>query len=221
MYASDYFLYIGSEIKTLWNSAGLYYDYRYSNERYPFIPMRPNVTSSNPFSRYSSIALYGYNIGEHASFVPWIDNNISVFETSPDKIAVSYGFSGCYMAKYSINGRCYISHIQSGLGDQKHVWNDFCNRNRQSLVIHALFRPTDIHDAIYRYKESQLRRGIDCTIAGIIMPDNSCYAVIVNVATHMPIYITEVAKTYKFFIYNINWTSQEDEDFSGNIFTGI
>lgn len=222
MFSSDYYFYIGNEIKTLWSDNGLYYNPKYNIDRYPFISSGPNVNSSNPFPSDSrEIALYGYDLGKHASFVPWVDNKISVFETSPDRIAVSYGFSGCYMAKYSIGKKCYISHIQSGLGDQKHVWNGFCNRNRGNLVIHALFRPTNISDYIYSYRNSQLRRGIMCTIAGVIMPDNRCYAVVVNVETHRPLYITEVTNNYKFFIPNVDWVSEKRDDFDGNIFTRI
>lgn len=221
MFSSDYYFYIGNEIETLWSDNGLYYDPRYNKDRYPFILSGPNVNSSNPFPSYSSVALYGYDIGKHASFVPWVDNKISVFETTSDKIAVSFGFSGCYMAKYSINDKCYISHIQSGLGDQKHVWNDFCNRNRGNLVIHALFRPTNISDYIYSYRNDQLRRGVWCTIAGVIMPDNRCYAVVVNVETHRSLYITEVTNNYKFFIPNVDWVSEKRDDFDGNIFTRI
>lgn len=222
MFSSDYYFYIGNEIKTLWSDKGLYYNPKYNIDRYPFISSGPNVNSSNPFpSDYREIALYGYDLGKHASFVPWVDNCISVFETSPDRIAVSYGFSGCYMAKYSIGKKCYISHIQSGFGDKKHLWNGFCYRNRGNLVIHALFRPTNISDYIYSYRNSQLRRGIMCTIAGVIMPDNRCYAVVVNVATHLPLYIAEVTNKYKFFIPNVDWLSEGREDFYGNIFTRI
>ena len=222
MFSSDYYFYIGNEIKTLWSAKGMHYNFKYPSDRYPFIPLVPNVNSSNPLLLYRDVALCGYDLGKHASFVPWVDNKISVFETAPDKIAVSFGFSGCYMAKYSINDKCYISHIQSGLGDQKHVWNDFCNRNRSNnLVIHALFKPTSISDNIYSYRNSQLRRGVMCTIAGVIMPDNRCYAVVVNVATHLPLYITEVTNNYKFFIPNVDWVSEGCEDSYCNIFTRV
>lgn len=221
MYASDYYMNVGNEIRNLWTNENFHYDSRYSRDRYPFIFKGPNVNASNPFPQYSSVALCGYDLGNNASFVPWIDNNISVYETSPDKIAVSYGFSGCYMAKYSINGKCYISHIQSGMGDQKYVWNNFCNRNRTKIVIHALFRPTNIDDHVYHYRNSQLKRGIMCTIAGVIMPDDSCYAVVVNVATHLPLYISEVTNKYKFFIPNEDWVSEGHDDFYGNIFTRV
>lgn len=82
--------YIGNEIETLWSDKGLCYNPRYYRDRYPFILSGPNVNSSNPFPSYSSVALYGYDIGKHASFVPWVDNKISVFETTPDKIANKY-----------------------------------------------------------------------------------------------------------------------------------
>lgn len=221
MYSSDYYLYIGNEIRTLSYEKGVYYNSRYNRDKYPFIQLNQISTSSNPSPLNSVFAFYGYDLGKHASFVPWVENNISIFETTPNKMAVSFGFSGCYMAKYSINGKCYISHIQSGLGDQKHVWNSFCNRNRSNLVIHALFKPTNLYDHIYSYRNSLLKRGIMCTIAGVIMPDDTCYAVIVNVVNHLPLYITEVTDKYKFLIHNVDWVSEGCDDFYGNIFSRV
>ena len=55
MFSSDYYFYIGNEIKTLWSDNGLYYNHKYNIDRYPFILSGPNVNSSNPKKKNETI----------------------------------------------------------------------------------------------------------------------------------------------------------------------
>ena len=48
MFSSDYYFYIGSEIKTLWSDNGLYYNPRYNKDRYPFILSGPIIENTEP-----------------------------------------------------------------------------------------------------------------------------------------------------------------------------
>lgn len=202
MYPYEYYLQIGNKIRHIQNINRFVYDDRLPDARYPFFSF-PTLRKGIPFNTNSpAFSFYGCNVGENAVFAPWIDNHISAFNTFTNRIAVSYGFSGCYMAKYSLEGRCYISHIQSGAGDCKVYWNNLCLQNRSTIKIHALFRPTNNRDSIHYYKQSQLQRNIRCTIAGVITPDNRCFAVLVNVKTHLPIYIEEITQKISFLIQN-------------------
>lgn len=203
MNKAEYYLRIGNEIRKIWGWNQFIYPENRSTDRYPFFN-GTTIRNAIPFNsnHLDSFSFYGCNLGENAAFVPWIDNKISVYNTFPNRIAVSFGFSGCYMVKYFFQERCYISHIQSGMGDCKHIWNDLCIQNRGKIKIHALFRPTDNNDFISAYKSSLLNDDIKCTIAGVIMPDNKCFAVLVNVRTHMPIYINEITRKIPFLITN-------------------
>lgn len=201
MYPYEYYLHVGSEIRKIQNINRFVYRENLSNDRYPYFDI-PTIRKGIPFTNESAFSFYGCNIGENVAFAPWMDNHISAFNTFTNRIVVSFGFSGCYMAKYSLGGRCYVSHIQSGIGDCKHYWNNLCLQNRATIKIHATFRPTNIRDDIYYFKQSQLARNIKCTIAGVIMPDNRCYAVLVNVKNHLPIYIEEITRKIPFLIPN-------------------
>ncbi len=188
-----YFFKIARPIEKIWQKYNISHPLRYNSEKYPCFGgkiLKPGIPFLPLVSKFS---FQGCSIGEFVDFVPWREGFISTYHTFEDKIAVSYCFSGCYMAKYTYRGRCFISHIQSGSGDCRQVWNNFYNRNRDSIVVHAIFRPTDCHDSIYKYKETQMSNGVECTIAGVILPNNKCYAVLVNIRTHMPIYIREIS----------------------------
>lgn len=187
-----YFLKIARPIERIWQKYGISHPLRYHSEKYPCFDIRI-LKHGIPFlPLVNKFFFQGCSIGESVDFVPWREGYISTYHTFEDRIAVSYCFSGCYMVKYTYRGRCFISHIQSGSGDCRQEWNNFYDRNKDSIVVHAIFRPTDCHDSIYQYKANQISNGVECTIAGVILPDNKCYAVLVNIRTHIPIYIREV-----------------------------
>lgn len=101
MCPGEYYLRIGNEIRKIWGWNQFIYPENRSNDRYPFFN-RTTIRNAIPFNsnHLDSFSFYGCKLGEKAAFVPWIDNKISVYNTFPNRIAVSFGFSGCYMVKY-------------------------------------------------------------------------------------------------------------------------
>lgn len=74
-----------------------------------------DIICSSPFDEMVTtpdrFVFAGCYFNEEVAFVPWVDNNISAHRIHMDDYSVSFGFGGCYMAKYLYKDCCYISHI--------------------------------------------------------------------------------------------------------------
>ena len=142
------------------------------------------ITCNKCFNQ--KIACCGINITNNIAFVPWIDNRINVFPLKPNQIAVSYGFAGCYMAKFDFLNKTYIAHIHSSdtpSCDCKCIWNNIvANFN---MEIHALFKPVKVGDSMYE-EMSRGRTFINArisntrTIGGVIEMNNTCSSILVD-----------------------------------------
>lgn len=88
----------------------------------------------------NKIIKYGYSCySDHYDAVIYLNNNtISYFPTSPNFQCISFGFSGCYMARFQLNNKFFAAHIPPGM---KNIWNDFVNRNNEH-IIGCIFNPT-------------------------------------------------------------------------------
>lgn len=97
--------------------------------------------------------------------------------------AISFQFSGCYMAKLCFRGDWYAFHIStdnSPSRDCKEVWKKFLSQHKHDITTFVMFRPTD--DRVLFNKWCDLHYNRKChspiTLSGLIAEDNRCYTLI-------------------------------------------
>lgn len=86
------------------------------------------------------------------------------------------------------NNQLYIAHIQSGNSSRIEAWNEFVCTNSDKVSVMGLFRPTNLNDDIYKKQQRLLNEYKErkrlCVVGGVILPNNECYSVLVDVKTH-------------------------------------
>ncbi len=97
--------------------------------------------------------------------------------------AISYEFSGCYMAKLCFRGEWYVMHIGTAAGaaaqeDCRTVWMDFLNFHKQDISHLAIIKPNDEppYQEWLDLKFRQNRAGL--TVAGLFDGRNRGYSLV-------------------------------------------
>lgn len=102
---------------------------------------------------------------------------------SRNSVAMSYNFSGCYMAKFCFAGCWFVCHIfcsgPKDSSDCKNTWNSFvkeyCHR-RGDIDTLILFKPTNSKYNVDYWNDANKFPPQQIQIAGLITPDNRCYS---------------------------------------------
>lgn len=219
----DYDRDIGVVIKNQVPNPNINFDNQASAAKY--YPFFTRVNQGAPFGSYHNGAPFplpdrfmrsGYKFSDRVVYVPWLSNLVSVYEMPQDCYAISFGFSGCYMAKFILQQRCYIAHIHCDSSqpssDCKNAWRAFlnyCEDNGIEYTVRAIFQPTNTRDAIFELREKEnnyfLREKQGCfltTIAGVISPENICYSVLVNIFNHRALLVEENECADKYLLDN-------------------
>lgn len=94
--------------------------------------------------------------------------------------AISYEFSGCYMAKLCFKGEWYVFHIATSgeiAGDCKTRWLDFLHFHKADIKGIAMFKPTC--EAVYEnWKVLRFGRSLPVTLACLIDDRNKGYSLV-------------------------------------------
>ena len=84
--------------------------------------------------------------------------------------AISFEFSGCYMAKLCFRGDWYAFHIATSTtpaDDCKQVWKDFLALHKQDITTFVMCRPTSVKDLFDKYAELHYKRSRSVMLAEI------------------------------------------------------
>lgn len=90
------------------------------------------------------------------------------------------------MAKFTYDNRIFVCHITSKgslteRGDCREGWDSFVRNNRQKISDMVVFKPVTIRSDLYAQFQKLGDRKY--TICGLITPNNSCYALLMDVYT--------------------------------------
>lgn len=91
--------------------------------------------------------------------------------------AISYEFSGCFMAKLCFKGEWYIFHIATSreiAGDCKIQWLDFLHFHKNDITGITMFKPT--LEAVYKNWITLRSRCLPVTLACLIDDRNKGYS---------------------------------------------
>lgn len=115
------------------------------------------------------IVKYGYTCySDHYDAVIYCNNNrISYFPTAQNFQCISFGFSGCYMARYQLYKRFFTAHIPPQMITK---WNDFVGKYRNHIT-GCVFNPVKL-----MCRESNSGKYPGNKIWGIITNNNVCIA---------------------------------------------
>ncbi|WP_294606165.1 hypothetical protein [uncultured Bacteroides sp.] len=104
--------------------------------------------------------------------------------------AISYEFSGCYMAKFFFRGNWYVCHISckdGALSDCKDVWTEFTYRYQKEIKHLFLFNPIDYD--IVRQITIKCNGGLNTSnrfqVCGLITSCNRMYSLCFDTLTGM------------------------------------
>ena len=107
--------------------------------------------------------------------VYWRQSNISYYRIAKGADAISFQFTGCYLAKVMYNSDYFVFHIHSSDSDSTaDYWNQFIDDNRDRIAAVA----NEKDDVMFKYL-NESDKGI-FTIAGMITVDNECYEILLN-----------------------------------------
>lgn len=99
--------------------------------------------------------------------------------------AISFQFSGCYMAKLCFKGKWYAFHISTSDSpgmDCKEDWKRFLTLHQADISAIVMCKPTDKKDYFDKYGELHIRKRLgNITLACLIDEDNHCYTIVYNV----------------------------------------
>ena len=114
--------------------------------------------------------------------VYWRQSNISYYRIAKGADAISFQFTGCYLAKVMYNSDYFVFHIHSSDSDSTaDYWNQFIDDNRDRIAEITIFKPAvanEKDDVMFKYL-NESDKGI-FTIAGMITVDNECYEILLN-----------------------------------------
>lgn len=117
---------------------------------------------------------YGYTCySDHHDTVLYFNNGIiSYYPTSQNFDCVSFGFSGCYMARFSLQNRLFVAHIPPDKTSIK-KWNSFLDKHRieRDNITGCIFNP----QKLLKYEGGTGRYPGD-KVWGIITSKNICIA---------------------------------------------
>lgn len=167
-------------------------------------------------SKYGRISQWPYMIPDNSQNIPIDDNNIrnkfksnaigysfggpigviykegfitfSVIAEYMD--AISYEFSGCYMAKFFFRGRWYVCHIsckERTPSDCKDVWNEFVYEYQKEIKHLLLFKPTssDIVQQMAIKCNKDFETSNRFQVCGLITMHNRMYSLCFDTLTGM------------------------------------
>lgn len=107
--------------------------------------------------------------------------------------AVSYEFSGCFMARFRFKGVRYVCHISTAGSDSpqddcKQVWMDFLHIHADQISELVMFRPTDERKCYEFYQELKIKsifqkQQTHPSLCGLIKSDGSCHSLVLNLET--------------------------------------
>lgn len=96
-------------------------------------------------------------------------------EFGNNNYAISFGFTGCAMAKFTLGGHTYFCHIYTSgdaVYDCKAAWNKFLQDNSSKITDLVIFKP--FTPRIYTMYSNNL------SVLGIIAKDGSCYSALMD-----------------------------------------
>jgi hypothetical protein len=159
------------------------------SRNYPFIASNQGIIISQLQSNTSFDSSAGFDLDDTLASVFWRAGKITYKNTCCQKIAISFNFAGCYMAKFAYEDSFYIAHIHCGAPpDCRDSWNNFVPSN-SSINVLSLFQPTNNRDFISEAKNGKFADK-RTSICGIIKPDNTCHAVLVDISNSEPLFTT-------------------------------
>lgn len=104
--------------------------------------------------------------------------------------AISYEFSGCYMAKFFFRGNWYVCHIsckEGTLSDCKDIWTEFTYRYQKEIKHLLLFNPID--NGIVQQIKIKCNKDLNTSnrfqVCGLITSDNRMYSLCFDTLTGM------------------------------------
>ncbi|MEG2181295.1 MAG: hypothetical protein RRZ66_12105 [Bacteroidales bacterium] len=124
-----------------------------------------------PNRNKGDIIKYGYTCySDHYDAVLYLQNGvISYFPTSQNFHCISFGFSGCYMARFSLQKRFFVAHIPP---DAIKEWNAFLDKHLKDNIIGCIFNP----QKLLKYEGGTGRYPGD-KVWGVITNRNVCIAI--------------------------------------------
>ncbi len=108
------------------------------------------------------------------------------YSTFRGSYVISFDFTGCAMAKFTLGGHTYFCHIytSSTVGlDCKTIWNDFLRRYSRHITDLVIFKPfTPRMECQIRYcvKSRIISDPNQLSVLGIISRDGSCYSALID-----------------------------------------
>lgn len=149
------------------------------------IPIDDVVNIRNKFKSNSIVYSFGGPIG-----VIYKEGFITFGIINQHMDAISYEFSGCYMAKFFFRGNWYVCHIsckERTPSDCKDVWNEFVYKYQKDIKYLLLFKPTsyDIVQQIAIKCNKDFETSNRFQVCGLITMHNRMYSLCFDTLTGM------------------------------------
>lgn len=157
------------------------------------------------------IYLYGstMQILQHrVDAVIWCESMVSHMKARPNKYAISFEFSGCFMARYCIGSETHIAHIHcADLSNWNLDARFYWIKHITSYSKCTIFKPIDRYEVF-----GQSARNVECW--GVISPKHRCFSLYVelirieNPATYKLLCVIEqfpdanIKKDFNIYPYN-------------------
>lgn len=104
----------------------------------------------------------------------------------PSFAAISYEFSGCYMAKLCFDGRWYVFHVSTSPDaeyDCKKEWREFLSDYGARITDVVVYDPTQDKGFFERYCALVVREDVRITVACVLDAQSRGYALILDCLT--------------------------------------
>ncbi|MCM1041642.1 MAG: hypothetical protein NC396_04340 [Bacteroides sp.] len=125
----------------------------------------------------------GTDYGGHIAGVMYIEGKIAYVPLPYKQYpAISFQFSGCYMAKLCFKGKWYAFHISTSREtgkDCKEDWNNFLSIHKSDISEIVMCKPTDRQELFDKYGELHFTHGeSNITLACLIDESNHCHTLV-------------------------------------------
>lgn len=151
-------------------------------------------TGGRAFPAYAgNIVEISYTFPHRVTAVYWSSGMITYAPLPEGNHAISYDFTGCYMAKVKIGSNWYAFHIHSSgdtsdPSDCRALWNRFMANSRisEAYVFRPIIPNFEDYQLLFQNKCDRIahKKVSSLSGCGLITKDNRCYSLILDKDTH-------------------------------------
>lgn len=159
-----------------------------TNKWWPYLPLiiAPKDIPIEDVAIRDKFKCYGVVYQGNIAAVLYQEGFITYLKIPSYCAAISYQFTGCYMAKLCFKKEWYIFHIstsESSKCDCKSVWREFLNNYKNDISDIFMFKPTDNNDIYVAYQNALFQKPRPAlTLSCLINAQNQGYALLLDVA---------------------------------------